>query len=389
MKVIIKIISLLTVTFQLLQCTSNKESDSLIIKHTHSEISAKIIEFDSIEVDASNTSSYGFFFLQDSIIYFSDQMFASLYTYDLSGSFKNRYLGLGNGPSELTNLRKIFQSNNPHIFYALDNANMLYEINNSNWTVSKKGVVDFGWGKLNNGMDPEKPSSYTFNSLNYFNFRLYQVPGTTKMIFPIYSGNNNFCGQSDNTNASYYYKNARIIASLDLKSMKVEEPFGEKPKIYQDFQYIPNMEGMSFDVKYDTIYVSFFPDSLIYAYEYSSRSLLFAFGKKGRNMNQNYYETNSFEKAYARRLEDTNEFGYYITLKYIKETDLLFRGYYKGINSESDGLQIYQNYNLIADIDVAKRFQLIGYAKPYYYGVRYLPDSYNQKFVFFKFGIKI
>ena len=368
---------------------STKDDRPVIPNYSKKSIAVRSLDIDSVIIDASNTSSMGFFYMEDSLIYFIDKMFASLYTYGLDGQYIDRYLGRGNGPNELPHIRKIFPTDSGKVLYGFDSGNMMYEIDKTDWTVSKKGIIDFGWGKRKvSGTDPTSPSMYKYNVLNYFNFSFEEIPGTDKMIFPVHSESRNYSGSSVSSNADFYYKTARIFGVLDKNSVKVDKVFGYKSDLYNSYKYIPNFEGMSFTIKNaDTIFVNFFPDPLIYSYKFSEDNPTYSFGNGGVDMRQDYPVTHSYDEAVKRLQSDAMEYGYYATLKYIHETNLLFRGYYKGGNPGSDGLQIYKGTTLIADVDVPLRFQVIGYREPYYYAARYWPDQYDQTFVFFKFKV--
>lgn len=56
--------------------------------------------------------------------------------------------------------------------------------------------------------------------------------------------------------------------------------------------------------------------------------------------------------------------GFYNSIKYIPETGLLFRGYSKGTDSDTDGMQVYKNNILVAHFDVPKGMRIAGYAAP-------------------------
>jgi hypothetical protein len=82
--------------------------------------------------------------------------------------------------------------------------------------------------------------------------------------------------------------------------------------------------------------------------------------------------------------EERQKKGYYDWIEYIDETGVLFRSYKKGENSSSDGLQVYKNDVLIADLDVPKGFKVTGFIFPYYYSNEYI-DEEAEKMIIYKF----
>ena len=60
----------------------------------------------------------------------------------------------------------------------------------------------------------------------------------------------------------------------------------------------------------------------------------------------------------------------------------MFRSYSKGEKESSDGLQIYQDRTLIADIDVPKGFKPIGYIKPYLFSDAIVDEGKMRVYVY-------
>ena len=73
-------------------------------------------------------------------------------------------------------------------------------------------------------------------------------------------------------------------------------------------------------------------------------------------MDKEYVSVKSVEDIQSKGVAQYRTKGYYIWVEYIDELDYLFRSYSKGKKESSDGLQIYQDRTLIADIDVPKGF---------------------------------
>lgn len=348
------------------------------------DIQIKNILIDSIVIDAANTSLVGSFFLQDSLIAFSDQMYASLFLYKLNGEMIGRFLGQGKGPNELPKLRKIVPIEDSQEYIALIGTNSYSIINKNNWTTKTK-YIDWGWENNYKSTSSNNISNYSINLRNPVSLDIKPIADSL-FIFPIIATSKNFAGFSPESNAEKFYKEGRPLGVLNRNTGNIDKLIGQYPPIYLNYEYIPNFTTFSFDVNIDTIFMSFNPDSLISVFKYPDKNIC-TFGYKGRDMDQTYRETNTMDEAFKGLKEDVQKYGYYMTLKYFKNSKLLFRGYYKGDQAKTDGLQIYHNYDLIGDVDVPKRFQLLGCFNNVYYGVKYFPDIYEQKFVFYKFSI--
>lgn len=74
--------------------------------------------------------------------------------------------------------------------------------------------------------------------------------------------------------------------------------------------------------------------------------------------------------------------------KFMDETDLLFVSYRKD-SEDSDGLQIYKNGQLIADVIVPKKFRVMGYIAPYYYSyIIPLLDEEDDSLIMYRFKLE-
>ena len=139
-------------------------------------------------------------------------------------------------------------------------------------------------------------------------------------------------------------------------------------------------------------------DSLIYIFNEDFSALKESFGYAGRDMSTDYQGLPSTNNNSALREYWFNEMenrGYYTSLNYIEERDLLFRGYQKGGNSKSDGLQVYRGNRLIADVDVPKNdnpyaplnhFEVIGYIDPWFYSNAFI-DEKREEITIYRFRI--
>ena len=102
-------------------------------------------------------------------------------------------------------------------------------------------------------------------------------------------------------------------------------------------------------------------------------------------MDMDYEPVRSMEDMPVyRRNRDTK--GRYGWIEYIDETGILFRSYVKGRNSLTDGLQVYSDGVMVADVDVPEGFRVVGYIEPYYYS-QVFEDDENGKLEIMRFRL--
>lgn len=102
-------------------------------------------------------------------------------------------------------------------------------------------------------------------------------------------------------------------------------------------------------------------------------------------MDMDYEPVRSMEDMPVyRRNRDTK--GRYGWIEYIDETGILFRSYVKGRNSLTDGLQVYSDDVMVADVDVPEGFRVVGYIEPYYYS-QVFEDDENGKLEIMRFRL--
>ena len=351
------------------------------------DITISKINIDSFKIDASNTSCMGRFFMDDTNIVFGDKLFASLYFYDLHGNLITRKLGKGRGPKEIPSDPFFFPiENNNHNYLAYDDKVILYKISKKTWEVKKIGKINYFQGKNTNNPGPADISFYkTWGGQLVTSFKFLQLKDSL-IIYSIRDRDTQFDCYNPST-ANKYYSSLKTFAFLNLENGVVERIVGGYPSSYNKNDSWRMFTSYTFTLNEDKLYVMHFPDSLIYAYGYPynhPKNLLYVLGYKGKNMNKDYPIVTSKKEAHRKKVF---KYGFYHTLKYIKETNLLFRGYNKGSHCNYDGLQVYKKNNLIGDIKVPKYFKVIGYNKPFYYAVKFRPDYQEQIFTIYKFKL--
>lgn len=102
-------------------------------------------------------------------------------------------------------------------------------------------------------------------------------------------------------------------------------------------------------------------------------------------MDMDYEPVRSMEDMPVYR-RNRNTKGRYGWIEYIDETGILFRSYVKGRNSLTDGLQVYSDDVMVADVDVPEGFRVVGYIEPYYYS-QVFEDDENGKLEIMRFRL--
>ena len=350
----------------------------------NSQLSHQVkIMLDSIQLDHVNSSYVGNVILFNDTLYFIDYSFGWVYMFNSDGTFLSRTLGQGNGPHEIP-IKGIssccFLPNGDKIFIGSTLDGYLF---NQDWNLEKSFFID----RSENGhftqdhLTPENPFSYT---LDYEHLTMRSDPSSKYLFVPVYAEQKNF-----NPYTRQYYKESRLLEQIDLEDGRIIDLLGRRSPEYLKYHYIGQYAFFSFDItRRGTFYITHEIDSLIYVYN-NKFQLLSTFGRSGTMMNTDYIEADHFDLMTFRKLYfiEKPKHGYYSYLEYIDGTGLLFRSYKKSEASKSDGLQIYRNKILIADISVPKDFKVIGYKKPYYYSGPYI-DEEQETIKLFRFIIK-
>lgn len=333
------------------------------------EIVHEFLTIDTISVNLVNSSFSGFSGLKEDNIYFLDKYFVQLSEIDIDGKITRTSMGHGRGPNEIP-------IKNPSAVAFKEEKLLLLG-----------GTYD-AYLYTNNTMERINIKvSDDLTSLNssgaYSSFDELLKLTKEKFYYNIYS-------ESKQTNpaehSSTYFKNAHILMEVDLHTGTAI------PKGHYSQYYLENHSRIKhlFQVMYDldnnrNFHISYQADSLIYVNDenFEQKSV---YGCAGINMDDHYSSPGltwaDFNAAWQK---DISTKGYYYWLKYVEPTALLFRSYKKGAHSACDGLQIYNQGILIADLEVPVDFKVIGYIAPYYITqIVCDPDKETMKFYRFK-----
>jgi hypothetical protein len=327
-------------------------------------------------LDSIESSYIGDLFIVKDSIYFIDKRFCWVFVFDKNGIFKNRYLGQGRGPSEIsTGLIDgyLHLNDDSHFFIGGSNDCHFFD---KDFRHKKSFIIDKG--NKSGSLDYDSPAIYTLNYSNLIikNYEDY-------LYYTIYSeyGTMNFIESPLD-----YFKKSRMISKLNIKTGRVEKVLGNFPDIYCRDLSLKQLSNLNFDIDNDgSFYLSFEADSLIYVFDKDFYPVS-TFGYSGKEMIHKPLVLSSFESFQNEYEQNRAERGFYTSIDYIDETGLLLRTYQKGSEQKMDGLQIYKSNTMIGDANVPKGFKILGYIEPYYYGFTKI-DEDNETIKIYKFEI--
>lgn len=169
--------------------------------------------------------------------------------------------------------------------------------------------------------------------------------------------------------------NGLIIKSIIVITNTKHDYVEEKYSSFFAYNYM--------SIKNDSLYVTYSADSFIYVYD-KDNNLSHKFGVSGPDMKNSYLLAKSLNFYMDNFKMAHKNYGFYTSI-YVDE-DYVFRSYTKN-KGEIGGLQIYKNEDLIYDIEVPKKFNVIGKINDCYYADGIVDEEKNILGVF-KFEIK-
>jgi hypothetical protein len=342
------------------------------------------IALDIIELNFEVNYTKGFIRIYNDLLYYVDQTTSKVYILSPTGDITSSKLGKGSSPYEIdaSYIVDYTQTDDGNHFIMGYNYNIyLYD---ENWKIIYKSYLN--WNESNSKeelMHEYDASMHGLYALHFENLR--GVSKNDYVYYEIYAEHPTF----NPIISDYYYTHGRTIAKVNYMDGSVKEILGRKSGFYNNYKFLGHLSYLHFDeANNNEFYISFEADSLIYLCNNKFEPKI-AFGYSGIDMNIKYTELNSFEEAYDVYYKDRQACGYYTGLKYIKDRDLLFRSYTKGKHSEFDGLQIYKDRMLIADVDVPKGFKVEGYIAPYFYSAAFSEEKENNNTYIYRFKLNI
>lgn len=342
-----KFFSCLAMTAVLLSCgnvTKNKSDKVAIVVDS--------LSIEKIDVDSIKNCSYtGFSGVAGDSIYYFDGILSYLYFVSEDGKVGSRQLGLGKSSSELP-IKCPMQ--------------VCYNEKGKSFDIIGSSYDMYIYGKdkktLRSFMKPSGDKNSYASSTAYTFWDKVTLVSDNEYIYYNVLGNNDkvsIFGCDD------YLEKAAIIMKVSKKDGTMF-PIGNYSEFYvANKNKVKHLPYYYFDLDGDGgFYVTYQVDSLIYHYD-KDFNLKESFGLKGRDMYSNYSDPGNSTESFVNAFKNDNgKVGCYYWIK--KYGDYLFRSYFKSDNAVSDGLQIYKEGVLIADVDVPHNFKVIGRCNDYW-----------------------
>jgi hypothetical protein len=334
------------------------------VPHQHRKINKNSdvkISITPVLIDSTIECSYvGNFWIRNDTISFSDHYFGYIYRIKNDGSIIDKQVGRGKGPNEVLAFDYNIPINNGYLLVSSANSR-IYKFSGNG---KKLSSVSINW-KVSRaeGLKVQKNPNPTDHRAYEFDFgidNIVQAWDNNHIAIGLTSSLTKFNGYF---NTDLYYSFGRVLAIVNTENGEIDNIIGRRSPVFLDQTNIPNFDHLCFDVQSDEVYINFWPDYTIYVIDKQHDKVLSSFGEPGRDMNTNYPRTNSYEEAEMQRVYDQQSFSRYHSIICDKNSQLLFRSYTKGGNATTDGLQVYKNNNLIADIDVQIGFKIVGSVK--------------------------
>lgn len=353
--------------FALLLLSCRNSSIDLPHKGTM-DLNACSVETDTLMIQLEHASGMGNYYMRDSVITFVDVMTCVFYDIDLNGNIKDSYFRRGNGKNEISSLLYAYPIENDTSGRAviLDNSNgvTLFDMESKN--ILSRGIADFGWGSRQAG-SYEKPELYNFAYFTDFGVSFY-LDSDSRLIFQANIVNRNT--KMPDAVEKHRYADGAVLGKLNLKTMEVEDVFGNFPDIYESSP-MPHLEFFQYVIQDDKLYMNHTVDSLIYVYQYPDTPL-YAFGYECNGIDRDYTVTRKIDNS-AFFKKDLGHVGFNTGLQFIPDLNVFCRTYIKSASTGESGMQIYKDCDLIADIDVPAFFKLLGYCNGCFYGSSFVP----------------
>lgn len=341
------------------------------------KIRYKNIEFKKHELKGFDSSGTGKILINKDKLLFADELFNVIYECDLNGDFKKIVAEKGKGPRDIAGCGYFIESKDGYI---LTTKNWIVSEMSNNWERKNLFSINFPLAhslkEVRNNPSCEYIGIY---ELDIFCKNICEFDND-HLLIPITTEHFKLNGYG--TNSEEYYKNSYILGIVNKEKGIVEKMIGHRPDVYRKNKYIPNFNWFSFTIIKNEIIVSFAADPKIYVLNKKGENL-YKYGFSGKNMKIDYKCTTNPNIALKNTQEDFIKYDYYNSIKYIKETGLLFRTY-KNRSKDHDGMQIYKDCSLIADIEVPKNFRISGYANGVYYAQG---ESINDIISFYTFKL--
>ena len=337
------------------------------------------IRMKSVVLDSIESFYIGFWDIYQNHILFIDKKDCHLYFFNPDGHLAARKLGQGQGPMEIS-------TGTIDGYALLDSGGLFFvgggndcHLYDSDLNVLKRYSIQKGTKH-----DDGEPVNYDTPWIYTLSYEHLAMKNYDKYLY--YTVFSEYQDMNFINSPKSYFQNAHYLCKMNLETGNVEKMLGKYPPIYDEKEELKQFSFVDFDMDANgNFYISFEGDSLIYMYDNDFYPIK-TFGYAGKNMKESKRVLSTFSQFQEYYEKDRKESGFYTQLKYIRDTNLLFRSYTKGDEEKTDGLQIYKDGVLQGDIEVPKSFYVIGYIAPYYYATIDI-DEKNEMIKMFRFKI--
>jgi len=367
-------------------CSKNNNTLYKDFEANHkTDISINKLDISSIHFDTLPSSYIGLSKITNDTLYFVDQKFTRVLSFDKELNYLGWNLTKGNGPDEIA-------IGGIDGFEKMGNGNFMFLGSNTDWhtfTSRFEKVSSYIMEKTKlrnenrdspNEVSPEDPIIYSFVYpkliIREFDNRLFFNIMVQHPEFNFIHTHNE------------YYENSRVLSEMDPETGKTISIFGRFSPAYQSNNFTMNQVSLlNFDISKETgtFYLNFEADPVIYEFDSDFKPLT-SYGILGKDMKPNYKRIDTIEDFQRENESQRKSTHYFTWLEYVEEGELLFRSYSLG-NSNEDGLQIYKGNTLIGDVKVPKGFKVLGKLGSTFISHPIL-DEQNDKMTFHTFKLK-
>lgn len=325
---------------------------------TETDIIINSLETVQIEIETLPSSYIGQAKIANDTLYFVDQKFTRVISFDSKLNYLGWSLNKGNGPDEIA-IGEIVG------FEKMSNGNFMFLGGTTDWHTFTSQFEKLSYYIMENTrlrnkikdtpneVSPENPVIYSFVYpkliVREFNNRLFYNIMVQHPKFNFIDTHNE------------YYENSRVLSEMDPETGKTISIFGRFSPAYQNNNFSLNQVSLlNFDVSKETgnFYLNFEADPIIYEFD-SNFNPIVSYGKLGKEMKPSYKRIDTIED-FQREIDSQRQSAHYFTwLEHVEEGNWLFRSYSLGTDDE-DGLQIYQGTKLVGDVKVPKGFRVLG-----------------------------
>ncbi|MCH8569342.1 MAG: hypothetical protein LAT67_13790 [Balneolales bacterium] len=386
-----RFVLLITTILLLSNCRGGDDHFSYFYQSPISEKKEAFIEviIDTLKLDQISSSFNGFTLVQNDKIHFLDANFGWMFIFDTDGNLLSREMGQGHGPRELPMTGIQFFTLDDNGFSMLGSSNDFYRFDND---FNRTHVEILRWKRdhpteyLARNPTPEAQRSYNLA----YNISNMKVHGSFAYL-PLYSAPPAYSQFYMFTDL--YATDARILAEMNLDSGEIERIFGRFSPVYQQDERKRTFSMFDFDIlNSGELVISFFADTLVHVFDLDfnhKRSFGFAGRYKSQHIGDLPDITNPDELGRHVFREVTSR-DFYTTISCISERQLCFRSYRIASDDQHDGLQIYKENVLVADILVpqtgdhqnANYFQITGFSDTWLYSNIHFDESTEQKYIY-------